>query len=176
MTQYLKPGDHALATIIYIIYLTTRASKWAFSKKIFSDEEYFELDGCVNKQNCRLWGLKLQDRSLSQTSSWSNLSSIDETLQLVRMNFQGRVNSHPGDVVYPLAFFLWGFFKGKVCENRARIIPELQDEILRAIYAIEPELRQNTSEHFVNRSQGGHAIQNLQVCKSIEVLKVFRSI
>ena len=41
---------------LYIRFATYR--RWRFWQKkiIFSDEAYFEFGGCVNKQNCRIWG------------------------------------------------------------------------------------------------------------------------
>ncbi|XP_011859170.1 PREDICTED: uncharacterized protein LOC105556688 [Vollenhovia emeryi] len=91
-------------------------------------------------------------------------------MELLNTKFEGRVISRRGDVMWPprscdltpLDFLLWGFLKGKVYTKNPRTIPELKDEIRRAIDEIEPALCQNVIESFVKRinechqSRGGH--------------------
>ena len=54
MTQELKPTDHNQRRTFVNWILEQQQG---FSKKIiFSDEAHFDLNGYVNKQNCRIWG------------------------------------------------------------------------------------------------------------------------
>lgn len=54
MTQELKPTDHnqRRTFVNWILEQQQGLSK----KIIFSDEAHFDLNGYVNKQNCRIWG------------------------------------------------------------------------------------------------------------------------
>lgn len=94
----------------------------------------------------------------------------NETMELLRTKFEGRVISRREDVMWPgrscdltpLDFFLWGFLKEKVYANNPRTVSKLKHEIRRVIDEIEPALCQNVIENFVKRinvcrqSRGGH--------------------
>lgn len=57
LTQELKPIDHFQRRRFVNWMLEQRAVDAGFSKKIItSDEAHFQLNGQVNKQNCRIWG------------------------------------------------------------------------------------------------------------------------
>jgi len=57
LTQELKPTDHVQHREFVNWVLENQKVDGNFSKKIiFSDEAHFQLDGCVNTQNCRIWG------------------------------------------------------------------------------------------------------------------------
>lgn len=57
LTQELKPTDHAQRRAFVDWALAQHQVDPDFSKKIFfSDEAHFQLNGYVNKQNCRIWG------------------------------------------------------------------------------------------------------------------------
>lgn len=93
-----------------------------------------------------------------------------ETLDLLAENFQGRTISRNGDFNWParscdltpLDFFLWGYVKSLVYENKPRTIEALRDNIVRVITEIEPDICQKvitnwTSRlHAVRQSRGGH--------------------
>ena len=57
LTQELKPTDHLKRREFVNWMLGNQKVDGNFSKKIiFSDEAQFQLNGYVNKQNCRIWG------------------------------------------------------------------------------------------------------------------------
>lgn len=57
LTQELQPRDHAQRRGFVDWVLEQQQINVDFSKKIFfSDEAHFQLNGYVNKQNCRIWG------------------------------------------------------------------------------------------------------------------------
>ena len=57
LTQELKPTDHVQRREFVNWLSENQKVDGNFSKKIiFSDETHFQLDGCVNTQNCRIWG------------------------------------------------------------------------------------------------------------------------
>jgi len=57
LTQELQPADHAQRRTFANWILEHQQIDGDFSKKIiFSDEAHFQLNGYVNKQNCRIWG------------------------------------------------------------------------------------------------------------------------
>lgn len=57
LTQELKPRDHARRREFCEWVLQNIAVDGEFwDKLIFSDEAHFQLNGYVNKQNCRIWG------------------------------------------------------------------------------------------------------------------------
>lgn len=57
LTQELKPRDHAQRRGFVDWVLEHHQIDADFSRKIiFSDEAHFQLNGYVNKQNCRIWG------------------------------------------------------------------------------------------------------------------------
>ena len=57
LTQELKPTDHALRRqfVSWAIEKQEENENF-FNKIIFTDEAHFQLNGYVNKQNCRIWG------------------------------------------------------------------------------------------------------------------------
>jgi hypothetical protein len=56
LTQELKPTDHVQSREFVNWVLENQKVGGNFSQKIiFSDEVHFQLDGCVNTQNCRIW-------------------------------------------------------------------------------------------------------------------------
>lgn len=57
LVQEIKPSDHAQRREFADWVLEHHQINADFSKKIiFSDEAHFQLDGYVNKHNCRVWG------------------------------------------------------------------------------------------------------------------------
>ena len=77
LTQELKPADHQQRRI-FVNWIEEQQA--GFSKKIiFSDEAHFELNGYVNKQNCRIWGAEnpreIQERPLhpQRVTVWCGL-------------------------------------------------------------------------------------------------------
>jgi len=59
LTQDLKPTDHVQCREFGSWVLENQKVDGNFSKKIiFSDEGHFQLDGCVNTQNCQIWGVE----------------------------------------------------------------------------------------------------------------------
>jgi hypothetical protein len=57
LTQELAPTDHLKRRGSVNWMLGNQKVDGNFSKKIiFSDEVHFQLNGYVNKQNCRIWG------------------------------------------------------------------------------------------------------------------------
>jgi len=59
MTQELKPTDNVQRQEFVNWVLENQKVDGNFSKKIiFSDEAHFQIDGCVNTQNCQIWGAK----------------------------------------------------------------------------------------------------------------------
>ena len=57
LMQELKPTDHLQRQEFVNWMLENQGMDENFSMKlIFSDEAHFQLDGYVNKQNCRIWG------------------------------------------------------------------------------------------------------------------------
>jgi len=56
LTQELKPTDHVQRREFVNCVLENQKVNGNLSKKIvFSDEAHFQLDGCVDTQNCRIW-------------------------------------------------------------------------------------------------------------------------
>lgn len=94
----------------------------------------------------------------------------NETIDLLREKFPGRVISRRGDIDWPprscdltpLDYFLWGYVKGKVYADDPQTIDQLKDNIRRVIGDIEPQLCDNVMENFTKRmvacqkSRGGH--------------------
>lgn len=59
LTQELKPNDHLKRRVFVDWVLENQQVDGDFVKKIiFSDEAHFHVDGYVNKQNCRIWGME----------------------------------------------------------------------------------------------------------------------
>ena len=59
LTQELKPTDHVHHREFVNWLLENQKVDRNFLKKvIFSDEAHFQLDGCVNTQNCWIWGAR----------------------------------------------------------------------------------------------------------------------
>lgn len=57
LTQQLLPTDHAQRREFTDWILEQQEVNADFADKIiFSDEAHFHVDGCVNRQNCRIWG------------------------------------------------------------------------------------------------------------------------
>ena len=61
LIQELKPINHPMR-FCFVKWACDRLTEDAdFAKKvIYSDEAHFDLDGYVNKQNCRIWGTENQ--------------------------------------------------------------------------------------------------------------------
>lgn len=93
-----------------------------------------------------------------------------ETVTLLQTKYPGRVISQRGDIDWPprscdltpLDFFLWGYLKERVYVNKPATIPELKENIRRAIAEIEPHLCESVMKNFAKRmvscqrSRGGH--------------------
>jgi len=88
----------------------------------------------------------------------------------MREKFEGRLLSRNGDQnwpprscdIIPLDFFLWGYVKVHVYENKPRTIEQLKEEIRRVIGELDAEMCQRVIASFVTRteacqrSRGGH--------------------
>jgi hypothetical protein len=75
LTQELKPTDHVQRREFVNWLLENQKVDGNFFKKIiFSDEAHFQLDGCVNTQNCRIWGaenpLVFHEKPLVRILGW----------------------------------------------------------------------------------------------------------
>lgn len=93
-----------------------------------------------------------------------------ETIALLRGRFPDRLISLRGDQVYPprscdltpCDFFLWGYTKSKVYENKPRDVTELKREIQRVLGEIDADVCDRVIMNFMNRviacraSRGGH--------------------
>lgn len=232
LTQEIKPRDHAQRRGFVDWVLEHHEIDADFSKKIiFSDEAHFQLNGYVNKQNCRIWGAEnprvilekpmhpprvtvwcafradgvigpyffqnaagnaltvngVRYREMLTEFLWPELDRIDvddmffqqdgatchtalETMALLRTRFPHRVISRFGDQHWPprscdltpMDYFLWGYLKDKVYENKPQTIERLKEEIQRVIAEITPQVCEKVIQNFMKRmtvcqrSRGGH--------------------
>jgi len=81
LTQRLRRGDKA-KRVRFCRWLLDKWKSPSFRRHLFvSDEAHFYLNGCVNKQNCRVWGnenphaLVEQDHQPSHVTVWCGLTS-----------------------------------------------------------------------------------------------------
>ena len=59
LMQELKIADHHSSRMLADWLIKNRKNDAEMSSKIiFSDEAHFTLNGCVNKQNCRIWAVE----------------------------------------------------------------------------------------------------------------------
>ncbi|CAI6366855.1 unnamed protein product [Macrosiphum euphorbiae] len=80
---------------------------------------------------------------------------------LLHTKFEGRLISRCGDQNWPprscdltpMDFFLWGYVKAHVYENKPRTIEELKEEIRRVIGELDPEMCQQVISNFVIRTK-----------------------
>lgn len=65
----MNPADHGVRRAFVKWYLERHAQDAEFFKKIiFSGEAYFQLNGRVNKHDCRIWGSQyLTNQLLSES-------------------------------------------------------------------------------------------------------------
>lgn len=63
----------------------------------------------------------------------------------------------------PCDFFLWGYLKDRVYENRPRTIPELKTEILAKASNIPPDVLRRTVLNFKKRCQGVRAAKGRHI-------------
>lgn len=96
--------------------------------------------------------------------------TANQTIELLRTRFPGRVISRHGDQnwpprscdITPMDFFVWGFLKGKVYANNPQTLQELKYAIRNAFAEMVPQLCARVIQNFVNRmdicqrSRGGH--------------------
>ena len=85
-----------------------------------SDEDHFYFRGYVNKQNCRIWGLKNPKMIIEKPLS-CDLTALD--------------------------FLLWGYVKDKVYADAPQSIKELKEKIHAVIDEIEPQMCENVMEN-----------------------------
>ena len=92
------------------------------------------------------------------------------TMELLRHHFPGRVISRFGDVNWPSRssdltapdFFLWGFLKSRVYQNKPATLQELKANIEEEIANLEPDVLRATMQNAVKSAQlcitsrGGH--------------------
>lgn len=96
--------------------------------------------------------------------------TANDTIELLRNKFDGRVISINGDKPWPprscdlspLDYFLWGYVKERVYADKPRTIPELKANIRRVIAEIGPEICEKVLKNYGTRivackkSLGGH--------------------
>lgn len=232
LTQELKTIDHGKRREFVNWFLEMERNDTNFHRDIiFSDEAHFHMNGYVNKQNCRYWGLdnpqQIEEREMhpQRVTVWCGFwsggiigpfffeddngnaltvngeryrSMINErlfpvlegmdinrmwfqqdgatchtarqTIHLLQEKFGHRILSRNGDQNWParscdltpLDFFLWGYVKSVVYENKPRNTQELKEEIGRVISEIDPEMCERVLVNFkeriyaCHRARGGH--------------------
>jgi len=86
------------------------------------------------------------------------------TIMLFHKKFEGLLLLRCGDQNWPprscdltpMDFFLWGYVKAHVYQNKPRTIEELKEEIRRVIGELDPEMCQQVIANFVIRSKACH--------------------
>ncbi|GFU42332.1 DUF4817 domain-containing protein [Trichonephila clavipes] len=152
-----------------------RFVKWAqneiavvpdFHKRIlFSDEAHFWLNGCVNKQNCRIWSeanpqvyveTPLHPEKLTVWCAlWAGgiigpyFFKRDEGHNVT---VNGRVNWPPRSCdLTPLDYFLWNYVKSLVYADKLQTLDHLEDNIRRVIADIRPQMLEKVIENWTSR-------------------------
>lgn len=96
--------------------------------------------------------------------------TAQETMEILRHQFPGRVISRFGDLNWPARspdltvpdFFLWGFLKSRVYRHKLRTLQALKANIEEEINNLEPDVLRATIQNAVKRAQmcinsgGGH--------------------
>ncbi|CAK9801727.1 Transposable element Tc3 transposase [Anthophora quadrimaculata] len=112
--------------------------------------------------------LDLDDMWFQQDGATCHTSGV--TLELLQEKFPGRVISRRSDVEWPprscdltpLDFFLWGYVKSLVYSNKPITIDQLENNIVKTIGEIQPELCNRVMQNWTSRiesckrSRGGH--------------------
>ncbi|GFS57900.1 DUF4817 domain-containing protein [Trichonephila clavipes] len=141
-----------------------------FHKRIlFSDEAHFWLKGYVNKQNCRIWS-EANPQELWFQQDGATCHTARATIDLLKDTFGDRLISRFGPVNWPLRscdltpldYFLWGYVKSLVYEDKPRTLAHLEDNIRRVIADIRPQMLEKVIENWTSRldyiraSRGSH--------------------
>ncbi|GFV11443.1 putative transposable element [Trichonephila clavipes] len=157
-----------------------------FHKRIlFSDEAHFWLNGYVNKQNCRIWSEANPQVYVETPLHPEKLTDVQElwfqqdgaachtaraTIDLLKDTFGDRLISRFGPVNWPpgscdltpLDYFLWGYVKSLVYADKPQTLDHLEDNILRVIPDIRPQMLEKVIENWTSRldyiraSRGSH--------------------
>ncbi|GFW98104.1 neurexin-1 [Trichonephila clavipes] len=143
-----------------------------FHKRIlFSDEAHFWLNGYVNKQNCRIWSeanpqvyveTPLHPEKLTELwfrQDGATCHTARATIDLLKDTFGDRLISRFGPVNWPprscdltpLDYFLWGYVKSLVCADKPQTLDHLEDNILRVIADIRPEMLEKVIDNWTSR-------------------------
>ncbi|GFT75299.1 putative DD41D transposase [Trichonephila clavipes] len=143
-----------------------------FHKRIlFSDEAHFWLNGCVNKQNCRIWSeanpqvyveTPLYQEKLTELwfqQDGTTCHTACATIDLLKDTFGDRLISRFGPVNWPprscdltpLDYFLWGYVKSLVYADKPQTLDDLEDNIHRVIADIRPQMLEKVIENCTSR-------------------------
>ncbi|GFY09159.1 DUF5641 domain-containing protein [Trichonephila clavipes] len=142
-----------------------------FHKRIlFSDEAHFQLNGYVNKQNCRIWSeanpqvyvetpLHPEKLTLWFQQDGATCHTAHATIDLLKDTFGDRLISRFGPVNWPprscdltpLDYFLWGYVKSLVYVDKPQALDHLEDNIRRVIADIRPQMLEKVIENWTSR-------------------------
>ncbi|GFT75534.1 putative transposase [Trichonephila clavipes] len=141
---------------------------------LFSDEAHFWLNGYVKKQNCRIWS-EANPKVYVETplhpeklTVWCELwfqqdgttcHTARATIDLLKDTFGDRLISRFGPVNWPprscdltlLDYFLWGYVKSLVYEDKPQTLDHLEDHIRRVIAVIRPQMLEKVIENWTSR-------------------------
>ncbi|GFV66409.1 retrovirus-related Pol polyprotein from transposon 297 [Trichonephila clavipes] len=138
------------------------------------DEAHFWLNGYVNKQSCRIWSeanpqvyveTPLHPEKLTVWCAlWAGAviptyHTARATINLLKYTFVDRLISRFGPVNWPprscdltpLDYFLWGYVKSLVYADKPQTLDHLEDNILRVIADIRPQMLEKVIENWTSR-------------------------
>ncbi|GFU29289.1 putative transposable element [Trichonephila clavipes] len=138
---------------------------------LFSDEAHFWLNGYVNKQNCRIWSeanpqvyveTPLHPEKLTELwfqQDGATCHTARATIDLLKDTLGDRLISRFGPVNWPprscdltpLDYFLWGYVKSLVYADKPQTLDNLEDNILRVIADIRPQMLEKVIENWTSR-------------------------
>ncbi|KAI6661982.1 hypothetical protein LOD99_9652 [Oopsacas minuta] len=151
-----------------------------FLKNLWTtDETHFHLDGQVNSKNNVYWVLRLLQKSLQwfqQDGAGPHTANV--SIEWLKQHFKKRIVSRRCQIEWapyspdlnPPDFYLWGYLKNKVYEEKPRDLNQLKEKIKDEISVIEGPVLKAVKQNFTlkikkmyrgeRRAYGAHLINH----------------